>query len=143
MEKIKWYRKLLPIVREAPSKIKWQPTPVFLPRKFHGQRSLVDCSPWGHKETRVSAWAHTDTHAHTHTHTQVRAARACCFGNSLQDITNGGRGKTLEGKHLNWDWKDQQALSEYGRWCWEGLLHEKRRECFLSWNPSLWKILAA
>ena len=29
---------------------KWQPTPVFLPEKFHGQRSLVGCSPWGHKE---------------------------------------------------------------------------------------------
>ena len=27
-----------------------QPIPVFLPVKSHGQRSLVDCSPWGHKE---------------------------------------------------------------------------------------------
>ena len=26
---------------------KRQPTPVFLPGKFHGQRSLVDYSPWG------------------------------------------------------------------------------------------------
>ena len=29
----------------------WQPTPVFLPREFHGQRSLVGYSPWGHKES--------------------------------------------------------------------------------------------
>ena len=29
---------------------KWQPTPVFLPEKFHGQRSLVGYSPWGRKE---------------------------------------------------------------------------------------------
>ena len=28
----------------------WQPTPVLLPRKSRGQRSLVGCSPWGHKE---------------------------------------------------------------------------------------------
>ena len=28
---------------------KWQPTPVFLPGKFHGQRSLAGCSPWGRK----------------------------------------------------------------------------------------------
>ena len=27
-----------------------QPIPVFLPRKFHGQRSLMSYSPWGHKE---------------------------------------------------------------------------------------------
>ena len=26
-----------------------QPTPVLLPRKFHGLRSLVDYSPWGHR----------------------------------------------------------------------------------------------
>ena len=25
----------------------WQPTPVLLPGKSHGQRSLVGCSPWG------------------------------------------------------------------------------------------------
>ena len=28
----------------------WLPTPVFLPGEFHGQRSLVGYSPWGHKE---------------------------------------------------------------------------------------------
>ena len=25
----------------------WNPTPVLLPRKSHGRRSLVGCSPWG------------------------------------------------------------------------------------------------
>ena len=34
----------------GPWRRKWQPTPAFLPEKFHGQRSLVGCSPWGHKE---------------------------------------------------------------------------------------------
>jgi len=29
----------------------WHPTPVLLPGKSHGQRSLVGCSPWGHKES--------------------------------------------------------------------------------------------
>ena len=28
----------------------WQPTPVFLPGKPHGQRSLAGYSPWGRKE---------------------------------------------------------------------------------------------
>ena len=27
----------------------WQPTPVLLPGKSHGWRSLVGCSPWGHE----------------------------------------------------------------------------------------------
>ena len=30
--------------------MEWQPTPAFLPGKSHGQRSLADYSPWGHKE---------------------------------------------------------------------------------------------
>ena len=29
----------------------WQPTPVFLPGESHAQRSLVGCSPRGHKES--------------------------------------------------------------------------------------------
>ena len=29
---------------------KWQPIQVFLPGKFHGQRSLAGYSPWGYKE---------------------------------------------------------------------------------------------
>ena len=28
----------------------WHPTPVLLPGKFHGQRSLVGYSPWGREE---------------------------------------------------------------------------------------------
>ena len=32
----------------------WQPTPVFLPGKSHGQRSLVGYSPWGCKESDMT-----------------------------------------------------------------------------------------
>ena len=32
---------------------KWQPTPVFLPGKVHGQRSLAGCSPWGYMTEHV------------------------------------------------------------------------------------------
>ena len=39
-----------PWVRKIPWRRKWQPTPVSVPGKFHGQTSLVGCSPWGHKE---------------------------------------------------------------------------------------------
>ena len=28
---------------------KWQPTPIVLPGKSHGQRNLATCSPWGWK----------------------------------------------------------------------------------------------
>ena len=32
----------------------WQPTTVFLSGKFHGQRSLANFSPWGHKESNMT-----------------------------------------------------------------------------------------
>ena len=38
-------------VGKIPWSRKWQLTPVFLPGKFHGQRSLVGYSQWGHKES--------------------------------------------------------------------------------------------
>ena len=49
-----------PWVRKIPWRRKWQPTPVFLPGKSHGQRSLAGCHPWSQKES--------DTTEHTHTH---------------------------------------------------------------------------
>ena len=36
----------------------WHPTPVLLPGKSHGCRSLVGCSPWGHWELDTTQWLH-------------------------------------------------------------------------------------
>ena len=38
---------------------KWQPTRVFLPGKFHGQRSLAGYSPWAHKVSDTTEYTHT------------------------------------------------------------------------------------
>ena len=54
---------------------KWQPTPVFLPGEFHGQRSLAGYSPWDHKEPDT-----TNTFIFTLIYTQKR--------NRLTDIEN-------------------------------------------------------
>ena len=53
-------------VGKSPWRRKWQPTPVLLPRKSHGQRSLASYSQWGHKEldTIEQLSMHTDTHTH-------------------------------------------------------------------------------
>ena len=42
---------LISYVEKIPWRREWQPTPVFLPGKFHGQRSLVSYRPWGCKES--------------------------------------------------------------------------------------------
>ena len=50
---------------EKKKRREWLPTPVFLPRKFHGQRSLTGYSPCGHKELDTNE--QLSTHAHTQT----------------------------------------------------------------------------
>ena len=47
-------RRFKPWVGKIPWRRKWQPTPVFLPGKSCGQRSLVGCSPWAHKESDMT-----------------------------------------------------------------------------------------
>ena len=39
-----------PWIGKIPWRRTWKPTPVFLPRESHGERSLVSYSPWGCKE---------------------------------------------------------------------------------------------
>ena len=36
----------------------WHPTPVLLPGKSHGRRSLVGCSPWGREDSDMTEWLH-------------------------------------------------------------------------------------
>ena len=43
---------------KIPWRRKWQSTPVFLPGKFHRQRSLEGYSPWGFKELDMIKWLH-------------------------------------------------------------------------------------
>ena len=47
-----------PWVRKIPWSGKWQPIPVFLPGKFHGQKSMVGYGPWGCKELDTTRHAH-------------------------------------------------------------------------------------
>ena len=47
-----------PWVRKIPWRRKWQSTPVLLPGKSHGQRSLVGYSPWCRKELDMTERLH-------------------------------------------------------------------------------------
>ena len=69
-------------VGKIPWKREWLPTPVFLPRKFHGQRSLEGYSPWVPKESDTERLTHTHTHTHTHS-TYMETFYFCCFNLTL------------------------------------------------------------
>ena len=49
-------RRFHPWVGKIPWRRKWQPTPVFLPGKFKGHRSLAGYSPWGCKGLDTTWW---------------------------------------------------------------------------------------
>ena len=52
----------VPQLGRSPAGGNWQPTPVFLPEKSHGQRSLAGHSAWHHKRVGhdlATKWQHT------------------------------------------------------------------------------------
>ena len=49
---------LLCVTRGTFWRRQWQPTPVPLPGKSHGRRSLVGCSPWGREESDTTERLH-------------------------------------------------------------------------------------
>ena len=51
-------------VGKIPCRRKWQPVSVFLPAKFHRQRSLAGYSSWGRKESDMTKRLSTHTHMH-------------------------------------------------------------------------------
>ena len=58
IRKNSWRMKMINIKQkylQNPQRRRWHPTPVLLPGKSHGLRSLVGCSPWGRESwTRLS-----------------------------------------------------------------------------------------
>ena len=62
----------------------WQPTPVFLPRKFHGQSSLEGYSLWGPKELDWRRkWQPTPVFLPGESHRQRSLAAYSLWGHKL------------------------------------------------------------
>ena len=59
-----WEKRGLNLVLELSSRFilhrrrRWHPTPVLLPGKSHGQRSLLGCSPWGCEKSDTTEQLH-------------------------------------------------------------------------------------
>ena len=74
----------IPGVRKIPWRKKWQPTPAFLPRKTHGQRSLTGYSPWGlrvrHDLARMHLLPH---HGGIHGRPEPLVSQGCTRSRSL------------------------------------------------------------
>ena len=87
-----------PWLRKIPWRRKWQPTPVFFPREFHGQMSLAGYSPWGRKESDMTKHTY-----HTQTVTclwsEVKVSQPCpTLLNPMDCIVHG----ILQARILEW-----------------------------------------
>ena len=83
------------------------PTPVLLPGKSHGQRSLVGFSPWGHEELDTTEWLHFHLHAlekEMATHSSVLAWRIPGMGEP-------GGLPPLGSHRVGHDWSDLAAAA--------------------------------
>ena len=87
----------------------WQPTPALLPGKSHGWRSLVGCSPWGHRESDTTEQLHLHTlEKEMATHSSVLAWRIPGMGEP--------GGLPCMGSHrIGHDWSDLAAAATVRR----------------------------
>ena len=71
------------LVEKIPWRRAWQPTPVFFPGEFHGQRSLAGYSPWGHRESdmtkRLTLLSHCPPASHPSFHSSSVLNTLLCF----------------------------------------------------------------
>ena len=72
-----------PWVRKIPWRRKWKSTPVFLPGKSHGWRSLVDYSLWGHKQLDMTEWPHLTFSVRSK---RQRCSLSLCLFNSVVEV---------------------------------------------------------
>ena len=97
----------------------WHPTPVLLPGKSHGWRSLVGCSPWGHEQSDTTERLH------------FRFSLSCIgegHGNPLQcscleNPRDGGPSglPSMESCRVGHDWSDLAAAAQQ---CCSSLEHQ-------------------
>ena len=101
-----------PLARKIPCSRKWQPTPVFLPGKFHGQKSVEGYSPEGHRELDT-------TELTEHTAAAAAAAKSLQLCPTLCDPIDGSpSGSPIPGilqvRTLEW-----VAISFSNAWKWK------------------------
>ena len=83
----------------------WQPTPVLLPGKSHGRRSLVGCNPWGHYKSD------TIEQLHFHTMEEEMATHSSVLAWRIPGMGEPGRLPSMELHRVRHDWSDLAAAA--------------------------------
>ena len=115
----------------------WHPTPVVLPGKSHGQRSLVGCSPWGRKTwTRLSDFPFT---FHFHALEKEMATHSSVLAWRIPGTGEPGGLLSVGSHRVRHDWSDLAAAAAFKK-----ALHFEAGKCafqFSEWFLILRSIL--
>ena len=92
---------------ETMQRRQWHPTPVLLPGKSHGRRSLVGCSPWVTKsQTRLSDFTFT---FHFHALGKEMATHSSVLAWSIPGMAEPGGLPSMGLHRVGHDWSDLAA----------------------------------
>ena len=94
----------------------WQPTPVLLPGKSHGQKSLVGCNGVAESRTRLSDFTFT---FHFHALEKEMAAHSSILAWRIPGMAEPGGLPSMGSHRVRHDWSDLAAAACYivGPWC--------------------------
>ena len=88
----------------------WNPTPVFLPEKSHGRRSLVGCSPW-------SRWGSDITERlHFHSLEKEMATHSSILAWRIPWTEEPGRLQSMGSLRVRHSWATSLALFTFMHW---------------------------
>ena len=87
----------------------WHPTPIFLPGKSQGRRSLVGCSPWGCKELYMTEQLHF--HFHFHELEKEMATHSSILAWRIPGTEEPGGLPSMGSHRVGHDWSDLAAAA--------------------------------
>ena len=85
----------------------WQPTPILLPGKSHGRRSLVGCSPWGREESDKTE----QLYFHFHSSEKEMATHSSVLAWGIPGTGEPGDLPSMESHWVGHDWSDLAAAA--------------------------------
>ena len=115
---------LFKALKGYPWRRQWHPTPVLLPGKPHGRRSLVGCSPWDRWGSDMTEWLHIHFSLSCIGEGNGNPRQCSC----LENPRDGGAwwaavyGVTQSQTRLKWLSSSSRRIDAFELWCWRRLL---------------------
>ena len=114
-------------IGKIPWRKKWQPTPVLLPGKSHGWRSLVGYSPWGRKKSD------TTERLHFHTLEKEMATHSSTLVWKIAWMEEPGGLQSMGSLRVGHDWATSLSLFHFLALEKEMATHSSILACKIAW----------